>query len=117
MKIHLVNKQKTLPIDRSLWKKAVEAVATLQKEDFEEVTLHFVDKKTISRIHGDYFDDPTPTDCISFPLDEAGEPYRVLGEVFICPEVAKEYVEKKGGLPRKRNRSLRRSWTFTPLRL
>lgn len=97
MKIHIVNKQKLLPIKAAAWRSIVQEIALLQKETFEEVTLHFVDKKTISALHETFFDDPTPTDCISFPLDGPSEPYRILGEVFVCPEVAKEYTALKGG--------------------
>jgi probable rRNA maturation factor len=34
----------------------------------------------MARVHGDFFDDPTPTDVITFPH----------GEVLICPAVAEE---------------------------
>ncbi len=64
----------------------------------DEVILHFVDKKTISNLHLDFFKDPTPTDCISFPIDskEDQSDYKILGEVFVCPEVAKEYCNEHG---------------------
>lgn len=37
-----------------------------------------------------FFQDPTPTDCITFPFDQ-----KFLGEIFVCPKVAKEYDPKK----------------------
>ena len=49
--------------------------------------LHFVSKAEISEIHGNFFNDPTPTDCITFPFREA----ELLGEIFVCPKVAMEY--------------------------
>ena len=52
--------------------------------------IYLVGKKTICRLHKEFFDDPTPTDCISFPLSDSP----ILGEVFVCPEVAIEYAEK-----------------------
>ncbi len=55
--------------------------------------VHFVGKKKIAEIHSDFFNDPSPTDCITFPYKDP----EFLGEVFVCPQVAKEYVEKHGG--------------------
>lgn len=97
MKINIVNQQKTLTIKPPFWRKIVKEVARFEGQTFKEFTLHFVDKDTISQIHQDFFDDPTPTDCISFPLDGPEDPYRILGEVFVCPEVAKEYAKEHKG--------------------
>ena len=48
-----------------------------------------------------YLDDPSVTDCISFPMDsdQQSDPssYRLLGDVFICPQVAKNYASRVGG--------------------
>lgn len=99
MKITLSNHQKTLTIKPPFWRKIVKEVAKFEGQDFAEFSLHFVDKEEIAQVHADFFDDPTPTDCISFPIDGPGEPYRVLGEVFVCPEVAKEYAELHKGEP------------------
>ena len=63
----------------------------------DEVIFHFVDSETISSLHKDYFNDPAPTDCISFPIDSPSKPSDgplILGEVFVCPAVAKTYAEK-----------------------
>ncbi len=57
------------------------------------MAVHFVGKKQISSLHARFFDDPSPTDCITFPYDDP----HFLGEVFVCPLVAKEYVEKEEG--------------------
>ncbi len=51
------------------------------------------------RLHGQYFNDRSLTDCISFPLDESESPYRVLGDVFVCPQVAIAYAGRNGGDP------------------
>jgi len=60
-----------------------------------EVIIHFVTKKKISAVHRDYFNDPSPTDCISFPIDHPNEknPF-ILGEIFISPKVALEYARE-----------------------
>lgn len=56
----------------------------------EGLGVYFVTKKKITELHKEFFEDPTPTDCISFPIDEF-----YLGEIFICPNVAKSYAKKK----------------------
>lgn len=65
---------------------------------FDETTIHYVDTQTICELHKKYFADPTTTDCISFPMDDADEEgYRVLGDVFVCPETAASFVQTHGG--------------------
>lgn len=56
----------------------------------DEVVIHLVTQKKISQLHGQFFSDPTPTDCISFPIDglSLSVGHHLLGEVFICPKVA-----------------------------
>ena len=57
----------------------------------KELSLYFVGKRKISLLHAQFFDDPSPTDCISFPFNEP----LFLGEIFICPQIAKEYDPEK----------------------
>lgn len=93
MNVSVSNKQKSLVIVSSQIKKIAIEVVRFEKKEYDEVAIHLVDKKTISRLHVEYFDDPSPTDCISFPVDEeGGSGYRVLGDVFVCTEVALEYA-------------------------
>ena len=37
------------------------------------IEVNFVDDEVIGRVHGEFFDDPTPTDVITFPYGEHGE--------------------------------------------
>lgn len=70
-------------------------VISFEGQSCKEISIHFVSKKEICDLHGQYFNDPSPTDCISFPLDEEEDEdngYRILGDVFVCPEVAIEYA-------------------------
>lgn len=63
----------------------------------DEVSLHFVDKAKIAKLHDEYFDDPLVTDCITFPMDDpktSDEMYSILGEIFVCPEVAVDYSDE-----------------------
>jgi len=65
---------------------------------FDEVAIHFVDTPTICDLHQQFFNDSSTTDCISFPMDDDEEEgYKILGDVFVCPQTAFDYVEKNGG--------------------
>lgn len=95
MIVNVSNSQKTIKISKNQVKILVQEVIFHEGQTCEEVSVHFVSKFRIGKLHRDFFDDPTPTDCISFPMDEDIEsPHRVLGEIFVCPEVAKEYSIK-----------------------
>lgn len=97
MKIHLHNKQSEFEVPAPLVRKVVRHILKLKQITCDEVSLYFVTKEEISELHAEYFNDPTETDCITFPMDD---PYEttdgplVLGEVFICPYVAKQFSEK-----------------------
>lgn len=87
MKILQYNNQSDLLIDKKQVKRLIDGVFSLKKTLSTELIVHFVSKEEITIIHGDFFNDPTPTDCITFPFLEP----TLLGEVFICPQVAIEY--------------------------
>ena len=74
-------------------KKLIGAFLFSKKVLCSEVAIHFVSKKKICELHEHLFDDPTPTDCISIPIDapSSDAPFSHLGEVFVCPKVAIEY--------------------------
>jgi probable rRNA maturation factor len=96
LKIHLFNKQDDLPINRRMVRSLVKAFLKLEEVHCHEVSIYFVDEKTICQLHEQFFDDPSPTDCISFPMDGPEEiTYRILGEVFICPQAAIAYSAKR----------------------
>ena len=92
MKVLISNKQKDLKISSVKTKALAKAVIAFEGQQCDEVSLQFVTTKEISRLHDHFFNDPSTTDCISFPLDDEGEDYRVLGEVFVCPETALHYA-------------------------
>lgn len=97
MKIHCINTQSALPIASSDVERLVISFLKWKQIQCDEVTIHFVTKEEITKLHGDFFDDPTPADCISFPIDPPGDGesgYTVLGEIFVCPEVAQEYIKE-----------------------
>jgi len=95
VKINTLNQQKVLPVSLSSLKKIVRATLAFKKVTCREVSVYLVRKETIQQIHRRFFEDPSPTDCISFPCDPPSTPPCLfLGEVFACPEIAVEYAKK-----------------------
>ncbi len=95
MKVIVHNEQTTLPISKKYVERVVKALLELEKEPCFQVYIYFVDEKRISSLHKEFFQDPSSTDCISFPIDEKNEPNRILGEVFVCTDIAKQYGLKR----------------------
>jgi probable rRNA maturation factor len=52
------------------------------------LAVEFVDAPRIAQLNAEYRGKPGPTDVLSFPVDELGEPRgpRELGDVVICPQ-------------------------------
>ena len=100
MNVHTINSQNALKILPEAAERLVKSFLKWKNVECDEVTIHFVDKEEITCLHNDHFQNPTPTDCISFPIDSPEEKqsgYSILGEIFVCPEVAIEYVTNEGG--------------------
>lgn len=97
MNVQLFNRQHVFSIDEKEIERLIKGFLTWKKVECEEVIVHFVDVEEISKLHGEYFDDPSSTDCISFPIDSPEEPEcLVLGEIFVCPEVGIAYAKEHG---------------------
>lgn len=87
MLIHVHNLQKDLKLSKKAVRQLVQAVLEDLGSTHTEVSIYCVTQAKICALHDQFFQDPTPTDCISFPLDEEH-----LGEVFVCPKAALEYA-------------------------
>ena len=71
-----------------------------------ELSIVCVDEPTMSDLHEKWMDEPGPTDVLAFPMDElrpgsardeGEEPEQgLLGDVVLCPEVARRQGEEAG---------------------
>lgn len=72
-----------------------------------ELSIVLVDEQTMSDLHEQWMDEPGPTDVLAFPMDELRpgpatrdedeEPESgMLGDVVLCPEVARVQGERAG---------------------
>ena len=95
-KITLFNSQRNLPLSLIRVKKAVLFLLENLKISTDEVIIHFVTESKIRMLHKEYFNDPTSTDCITFPIDPPNNKqstFHTLGEAFICPKTAINYAK------------------------
>lgn len=95
MNIQIINQQSALLLSQKHLSSFVKAILSNEKVKTDQVILHFVGKQAIKKLHKKHFDDPTETDCITLPIDppdEIGQSPHILGEAYICTEVACEYA-------------------------
>ena len=96
-KLVLFNRQKTQPVPlpwlRRLAKNALPACLAASKpredavlKDLPEVEVTYVSDAEIARVHGEFLDDPTPTDVITFHH----------GEILISAETAARQAVEHG---------------------
>lgn len=94
MKISVINRQKVLPIKKPSVRAVVQEFLELESIPCEQMGIYFVTMKEICRLHDQFFNDPSPTDCITFPIDlDPATPDRYLGDIFIAPEAALAYPD------------------------
>ena len=94
--IDISSSVRRLSVSRSLVKKA--AAATLRAEHVKDAMLSitFVSRATISRLNRRYLGHHGPTDVISFGLGRIGRRGAVIGDVYICAEVARDNAKRQG---------------------
>jgi probable rRNA maturation factor len=89
VKFNVYNRQKALPISLVSTREVLQALASFLSIDCEEISVYFVTEKKICQLHADFFDDPSPTDCITFPIDS-----KYLGDIFVNPAAALTFDPK-----------------------
>lgn len=77
------------------------ATATLRAERVKDAMLSitFVGRAAISRLNRRYLGHEGPTDVISFGLARIGRRGAVIGDIYICAEVARENARRQGISP------------------
>lgn len=68
-----------------------------------ELSVIFVDAAAMEQLHIQWMDEPGPTDVLSFPMDELRPgkedeepPQGLLGDIVLCPEIAKKQGDTAG---------------------
>ncbi|GAA2506445.1 rRNA maturation RNase YbeY [Streptomyces sp. NPDC059506] len=73
------------------------ALQRLRIHPLSELSVIVVDTEAMEQLHVQWMDEPGPTDVLSFPMDELRPgkedeepPQGLLGDIVLCPEVAKK---------------------------
>jgi probable rRNA maturation factor len=68
-----------------------------------DLAVLLVDPDTIAQLHEQWMDEPGPTDVLAFPMDELRPTPRdeeptpgLLGDVVLCPDIAREQARHAG---------------------
>src|ERR671923_1193579 len=98
-----VNNESGLEIDeRALLDIARYTLARMRIHPLSELSVIAVDPAAMEQLHLQWMELPGPTDVMSFPMDELRPPTRdeeepaqgLLGDVVLCPEVARRQGEQ-----------------------
>jgi probable rRNA maturation factor len=94
--IDISSSVRRLSVSRERVRKA--ATATLNAERVRDAMLSitFVGRAAISRLNRRYLGHEGPTDVISFGLARIGKRGAVIGDIYICAEVARENARRQG---------------------
>ena len=84
--IAITNRQKKLRIDRKRMRRAIQAIVRDAGIDSAQISVAVVDDATIAKLHGEFLNDPTPTDVLSFVLEQS--PGVLEGEVVVSADTA-----------------------------
>lgn len=90
MHVDVLDRQNDLPIAAPQVEQLAASTLNYLGITCDEVAIHLVSEKEICELHAQFFDDPSPTDCITLPIEQSAEQspgYHSLGELFVCPAV------------------------------
>lgn len=99
-----ISNESAIEVDSNLVLKLAEFVrGQLRLHPQVELGITFVDEEPMTELHIRWMDEPGPTDVLSFPMDELrpGSDLRaptqgILGDIVVCPQVAKSQAETAG---------------------
>lgn len=106
--VSVVDEQRDEPVDVERWRALAEGVLEAEGVGVDvELSVLFVDRATITELNRRYLEGEGATDVLAFPIDEEPDdlddapavrrPPRVLGDVVICPAVARENAPAHAG--------------------
>jgi probable rRNA maturation factor len=103
MSIEINNESGTAADEESLASLGRFLIDRLHLHPQTELSIILVDTASMEKLHIEWMDEPGATDVLSFPMDElrpgtAGRPAPegVLGDVVLCPDVARRQAAAAG---------------------
>ncbi|MEA2507402.1 MAG: putative rRNA maturation factor [Actinomycetota bacterium] len=96
MNVFVANEQDLAVDEVRLSILARHALASEQIDDGAELSILLVTPSHIRRLNARFAGDDYPTDVLAFPMMEEDEDTMVLGDVVMCPQVARNNARKLG---------------------
>tara|TARA_Y100001970_G_C13867922_1_gene667497 strand:- start:65 stop:538 length:474 start_codon:yes stop_codon:yes gene_type:complete len=96
-------------IETERWGKLAQQALTTENITEGELSIFFVDERTIASLNEAHMGETGPTDVLAFPIDgpesaanqrstRKGHPPQLLGDIFVCPVVARRNANEHGKL-------------------
>jgi probable rRNA maturation factor len=96
--VGVTDRQKLLSISKPWLERLVRRALAAEGIEQAEIGILLVDDRRIARLHGEWFDDPTPTDVITFDLSAGG---MLAGDIAVSTETARRMAREVGWTPRQ----------------
>lgn len=96
--VDVTDRQKILAISKPWLERLVQRALAAEGIEQAEIGILLVDDRRIAKLHADWFDDPTPTDVITFDLS-AGDV--LSGDIAVSTETARRMARELGWTPRQ----------------
>jgi probable rRNA maturation factor len=80
-------------VEEEVVEEAVRKVADAEGLRSGEISVTFLDAVAIAALNEAHLGRHGPTDVIAFSL---GEPEATLGDIYVCPEIAREWADELG---------------------
>lgn len=95
IRIPIANRQKVLPVDQALLRRAVRLVVEGEGVKSAEIGLALVTDEEIAALNWQYLRHQGPTDVITFPLSEP-DAVPLEGEIVLSAETARREAARRG---------------------
>jgi len=94
--IDISSSVRRLSVSRARVREAAVAALTEERAKDAMLSITFVGRATMSKLNHRYLGQHRPTDVISFGLGRAGKRGAIVGDVYICAEIARANARRQG---------------------
>jgi probable rRNA maturation factor len=85
--IDISNRQRKVSVDRGQLEAVARAALAAEGTKAAELSVVVIDDRRIATVHGEWLNDPMPTDVITFDLGMSGDP-TLRGDIVVSAETA-----------------------------
>ena len=94
--VHVSTDGVRVPVGAARVAELARGVLAAEKAREAMLSITFVTSAAIARLNREHLDHRGPTDVISFGFSDTGKGGAVVGDVYICPEVARRNAQEHG---------------------